>query len=64
MAMVRASGVVIVADGHHSSIAIHTERVEDVHVGFSGTDVAEGFLKMKDAHVHSFFAVSEKLLNV
>ena len=67
MAMVRESGGGDgghVVDGHHRTIGVHQHLVENVHVGFTGTDVRKGFFEVHHAHFHALFAGGEQLLYV
>ena len=53
-----------IVDGHHRAVGIHQHLVEDVHVGFAGTDVRKGFFEVHHAHFHALFAGGEQLLYV
>ena len=41
---------------NHRTVAIYTDSVEDVHVGFSCTDATETFFQMHGCHLHVFLS--------
>ena len=53
-----------IVDGHHRTVGIHADFVEDMHIGLASTDMREGFLQVHHTHFHLFLASSEQFFYV
>ena len=48
----------------HSAIRVHTDVVQDMHIGFSCTDMRQFVIKIHGSHLHFLFALVQTILNI
>ena len=48
-----------VVDGHHASVRVYADTVEQADVGLACADMRQRFVQIHDCHIHFFFSFAD-----